>query len=65
MRKTKLFAITAAVILAGVGAWAVLTARAPVAEAALPGVRIDPSQMMMNAKDLPTERVVDFSVIFN
>ena len=66
MRKTNLFAIAAAVILAGVGAWAVLTTRAPVAEAALPVVQIDPSKMMMNARrDLPTERFVDYSVVFN
>jgi len=65
MRKINLFAISAAVILSGVGAWAVLTTRAPVAEAALPGVQINPRQMMMNAKDLPTERFVDYSVVFN
>ena len=66
MRKTNLFAIAAAVILAGVGAWAVLTTRAPVAVAAPPVVQIDPSKMMMNARDdLPAERLVDYSVIFN
>jgi hypothetical protein len=66
MRKTTLFAIAAAVILAGVGAWTMLTTRAPVAEAALPGVQIDPSKMMMNAKrDLPAERFVDYSFVFN
>ena len=65
MRKINLFAIAAAVILSGVGAWAILTTRAPVAEAALPVVQIDPSKMMMDAKDLPTQRVVDYSVIFN
>jgi len=66
MRKTNLFAIAAAVILAGVGAWAVLTARAPVAVAAPPVVQIDPSKMMMNARrDLPTERFVDYSFVFN
>jgi hypothetical protein len=27
-------------------------------------VRIDPLQMMMNAKDLPTERYQDFSLVF-
>ena len=66
MRKTNLFAIATAVILAGVGAWAVLTTRAPVAVAAPPVVQIDPSKMMMNARDdLPAERLVDYSVIFN
>ena len=28
-------------------------------------VRIDPMQMMMNAKDLPTERYRDFSLVFD
>jgi hypothetical protein len=65
MRKINLFAAATAVILSGVGAWAILTTRAPVAEAALPIVQIDPSKMMMNARDLPTERFVDYSVIFN
>jgi hypothetical protein len=65
MRKINFFAVAAAVILAGVGAWAVLTTRAPVAVAAPPVVQIDPSKMMMNAKDLPTQRVVDYSVVFN
>ena len=65
MRKINLFAVAAAVILAGVGTWTVLTTRAPVAVAAPPVVQIDPSKMMMDAKDLPTQRVVDYSVIFN
>jgi hypothetical protein len=64
MRKTNLFGVVAAVILAGIGAWAVLTTRAPVAEAALPVVQIDPSKMMMNARDVPTERFVDYSFVF-
>jgi hypothetical protein len=57
-----LFAVAAA-LMAGFGAWAASTTQTRVA--APTGVRIDPSQMMMNAKDLPTQRVVDFSVIFN
>ena len=65
MRKINLFAVAAAVILAGVGTWTVLTTRAPVAVAAPTPVQIDPLKMMMNAKDLPTERFVDYSVIFN
>jgi Prokaryotic membrane lipoprotein lipid attachment site len=64
MRKIHFFAIGATVILSGVGAWAVLTTRAPVAEAALPVVQIDPSKMMMNARDVPTERFVDYSFVF-
>ena len=57
---------SAALILSGVGAWAVLATRAPPAVAALPVVQIDPSKMMMNARrDLPTERFVDYSFVFN
>ena len=29
------------------------------------GARIDPSRMMMNAKDLPVARYDDYSVVFN
>ncbi len=63
MRKIYLFVVAATLILAGVGAWTTSTTQTRVA--APPGVRIDPSRMMMNAKDLPTPRVVDYSVIFN
>jgi hypothetical protein len=65
MRKIHLFAVAAAVILAGVGAWAVLTIRAPVAVAAPTPVQINPLKMMMNAKDLPTQRFADYSLVFN
>src|SRR5207245_681537 len=60
LREIYLFAVAAA-LMAGFGAWAASTTQTRVA--APTGVRIDPSQMMMNAKDLPTQRVVDFSVI--
>jgi len=62
MRQIKLFAM-AALILAGVGGWVASTPKASVA--APIGVRVDPMQMMMNAKDLPTERWYDFSSVFN
>ena len=39
---------------------------APGASVAAPvGIRVDPLQMMMNAKDLPTERYHDFSLMFD
>jgi len=63
MRKINLFAITAALILAGVGGWVAWTPDASVA--APVGVRVDPLQRMMNAKDLPTERYHDFSLVFD
>ena len=63
MRKINLFAITAALILAGVGGW---LAWPPEASIAAPvGVRVDPLQTMMNAKDLSTERYHDFSLVFD
>jgi hypothetical protein len=58
MRKIKLFAVAAPLILAGVG----MGRLGPQASVAAPvGVRIDPLQIMMNAKDLPTERYHDLS----
>ena len=64
MRKTSLFAFAAAaLILAGVGGWLAST---PQASAAAPiGVRLDTLQMMMNAKDLRTERFQDFTFVFD
>jgi hypothetical protein len=63
MRKTNLFAFAAAVlILAGVGGWVASTAQTSVATPT--EVRIDTSQVMMNAKDLPTERFQDFTFVF-
>ncbi len=54
MRKIKLFAVAAALILAGVGAWATSTTQARVAAPAPP--QIDPFQLMLNApKDLPVQ----------
>jgi hypothetical protein len=63
----RLFAAAAALILAGIlagiGAWAASTTQArfdiPVAAG------LDPSQMMMNGPDLPTEHYVDYSFVFN
>ena len=62
MRKISLFAVAAALILAGVGAWATSATQARVEPAAEAGV--DPSRIMMNAKDLPAEEFVDYSVVF-
>jgi hypothetical protein len=58
-----LLAVTAAVILAGIGAWVASTTQARV-EAA-PNVTISPLQLMMNSKDLPAEEFVDYSFVFN
>jgi hypothetical protein len=63
MRKINLFAIAASLILAGVGGWVASTPQASVA--APIGVQVDPLQIMMNTKDLPTVRYQDFSVVFD
>ena len=63
MRQIKSFAMAVALILAGVGGWVASTPQASVA--APIGVRVDPMQMMMNAKDLPTERYPDLSSVFD
>jgi hypothetical protein len=63
MRKIALFAVPAAVILAGIGAWAASTTQARLATA--PEVRVDPFPLMMNSKELPVEEFTDYSLVFN
>jgi hypothetical protein len=63
MRKIALFAVPAAVILAGIGAWAASTTQARL-ETALE-LRIDPFPLMMNSKELPVEEFTDYSLVFN
>ena len=62
MRKISLFAVAAALILAGIGAWASSSSQARVERAAEAGV--DPSRIMLNAKELPAEEFVDYSLVF-
>jgi hypothetical protein len=54
MRKIGLSAVAAAFILAGIGVWVASTTHARV-EAAIEDHRIDPFQLMLNARDLPVE----------
>ena len=64
MRKTGLFAVAAALILAtGIGGWAASNTQARVATAA--SIGINPLQMMTNAKHLATEHYQDFSMVFH
>ena len=49
-----LFAVAAAFILAGIAVWVASTTHARV-EAAIEDHRIDPFQIMLNARDLPVE----------
>jgi hypothetical protein len=62
MRKISLFA-AAALILTGIGSWAASTTKARVDIPVKAG--LDPSQMMMNGPDLPTEHYEDYSFVFN
>ena len=62
MRKICRFAVAAASILAGVGAW---VGSATYARVHAPlAVMVDPSQLMMDAKDLPAAEFVDHTFIF-
>jgi hypothetical protein len=63
MRKICPFAVAAALILAGVGGWLGSATYARVHAAV--GARIDPSQLMMNATDLPAAEFVDHTFVFN
>jgi hypothetical protein len=63
MRKTGLFAVAVALILAGIGGWAASNTQARVATAS--SIGINPFQMMTNAKHLPTEYYRDFSMVFH
>jgi hypothetical protein len=63
MRKPSLFAAAVVLIAAGIGAWAASSTQARVD---IPvGAGIDPSLMMMNRPDLPTEHYDDYSFVFN
>jgi hypothetical protein len=63
MRKISLFAVAAALIVAGVGGWVASTTNARVAPSIGPG--IEPFQLMMNAKELPIVEFVDYTFVFH
>jgi hypothetical protein len=62
MRKISLIAVAAAVIATGFGVWA----GAPTSARVTPsmGQGIEPFQLMINAKGLPTEQVADYTFVF-
>ena len=60
MRKISLLAVAAALVLAGVGTWATSTPHD-----ATVGASVDPSQMMINPKELPTVEFVDYTFVFH
>jgi hypothetical protein len=62
MRKFGFFAVTA-LILAGFGGWIVSTPQARFA-APMNGPQIDALQIMTVAGNLPTERFVDYSLVY-
>jgi hypothetical protein len=62
MCKPSLFGVAAAVIATGLGIWAASTTDARVA---LPmGHGIEPLQLMMNAKELPSPEFADYTFVF-
>jgi hypothetical protein len=63
MRKISLFAVAAALILAGVGSWAASTPHQARVDTP-PGPGVDTFQLTMNARDLPTEHWTDYSFVF-
>jgi hypothetical protein len=63
MRKTTLFAVAVALIATVCfGVWAASPTNAPVSP--LTGQRIEPLQMMVNAKEVPTVEFVDYTFVF-
>jgi len=64
MRKISLFVIATFLILTGVGGWIASTTQARVEAPAL-AETVDPVQIMMNARDLPTEEFDDYTFVFN
>ena len=59
----KISLVVATLILTGFGVWGALSSHAQVEAAALT-VRIDPSQMAINAHDLPTTEFIDYTFVF-
>jgi hypothetical protein len=62
MRNASLFAFTPALIAIGFGVWAASPANAPASPSIVQG--IEPLQMMVNAKGLPTVEFVDYTFVF-
>ncbi len=65
MRKIGLFVVATALIVPGVGAWVATTTKARVIAPIGARAAIDPLQTMMNARNLPTEDIVDYSFVFH
>ena len=64
MRKISLYVIATFLILTGVGGWIASTTQARV-EAPTLAETINPSQITMTTRDLPTEQFTDYTFVFN
>ena len=64
MRKISLYVIATFLIVTGVGGWIASTTQARV-EAPTLAETINPSQVTLNARDLPSEQFTDFTFVFN
>ena len=62
MRKIGLFAFSPALIAIGFGVWAASPANTPASPSTVQG--IEPLQMMVNAKELPTVEFADYTFVF-
>jgi len=62
-RKISLFAVAGALIASGFAVWASAPTNAPVTPSI--GQGIEPLQLMVTAKDLPTVEFVDYTFVFN
>jgi hypothetical protein len=63
MRKTTLFAVATALIATGFGVWAASTTNARVSPSI--GQGIEPFQLTVNAKELPSVEFVDYTFVFH
>jgi hypothetical protein len=62
MRNTALFGFAPGLIAIGFGVWAASPANAPVSPSL--GQGIEPLQIMVNAKELPTVEFADYTFVF-
>jgi len=62
MRKISLFAFSPALIAVGFGVWAASPANTPASPSL--GQGIEPLQIMVNAKEMPTVEYADYTFVF-
>jgi hypothetical protein len=62
MRKISLFVVAAALTATGFGVWAASNTNARVAPSIVQG--IEPFQLMVNAKEMPTVEFTDYTFVF-